>query len=71
MKSATFQLQVNLERVAVKYHPYLSRVAAFLVVVCAVSAFLYGVFLLEAVGQAAARTTAERQINDLSSQLGV
>ena len=63
--------QVKFERTAVTYQQYLPRIAAFLVVVIAVSAFLYGIFLLEAVGQAASRTTAERQIHELSSQLGV
>jgi hypothetical protein len=63
--------QTSFERTAIKYQQYLPRIAAFLVVVIAVSAFLYGTFLLEAVGQAASRTTAERQIHDLSSQLGV
>ena len=60
---------VKVERVAVAYQQYLSRVIVFLVVVCAVSAFLYGIFLLEAVGQTASRTSAERQINDLTGQL--
>jgi len=64
-------MHVTTERVAVAYQPYVPRVAVLLVVVCAVSAFLYGIFLLEAVGQAASRTSAERQIHDLSSQLGV
>ena len=63
--------QNTFEKTAIKYQQYLPRVAAFLVVLIAVSAFLYGIFLLEAVGQAASRTTAERKIQDLSSQLGV
>jgi hypothetical protein len=71
MKPAIHNLQMRTESVAVVYQPYLPRVAALLVVVCAVSAFLYGIFLLEAVGQAASRTSAERQIHDLSGQLGV
>src|SRR5258708_837966 len=67
----TQTLQITTERIAVTYQPYLARVAAFLVVAAAIAAFLYGIFLLEAVGQAASRTTAERQIRDLSSQLSV
>jgi cytochrome c-type biogenesis protein CcmH/NrfG len=70
MKPLTYSLQQNTERVAVMYLPYLPRVAALLAVVCALSAFLYGAFLLEAVAQAASRTTAERQIEALQSQLG-
>ena len=71
MTSITHDVQVKVERVAVTYQPYLPRVAVLLVVVCAISAFMYGIFLLEAVGQAASRTSAERQIHDLSSQLSV
>ncbi len=69
--TSTHDLQLHIERVAVRYQPYLSRIAALLVVVCALSAFLYGFFLLEAVGQAASLTSAERQIHDISSQLGI
>jgi hypothetical protein len=61
----------SVESVALTYQPYLPRVAAALAVVCALSAFLYSVFLLEAVAQAASRTSAERQIHDISSELGV
>ena len=62
---------MRTESIAVAYQPYVPRVAVLLVLICAVSAFLYGVFLLEAVGQTASRTSAERQIHDLSGQLGV
>jgi hypothetical protein len=71
MKPNLHTIQIRTERVAVAYAPYMPRVAAALVVLCAVSAFLYGIFLLEAVGQAASRTSAERQIHDLSSKLSV
>jgi len=64
-------IQDSTERVAVTYQPYLPRIAATLVVVCAIAAFLYGAFLLEAVGQAASRTNAERQIHSLSVELSV
>jgi hypothetical protein len=71
MKFQTHSAYANIERAAVTYQPYMPRVAALLVVVAAMAAFLYGIFLLEAVGQAASRTSAERQIRDLSSQLSV
>jgi hypothetical protein len=60
-----------IESIAITYQPYIPRIAATLAVMCALSAFLYSAFLLEAVAQAASRTTAERQIRDISSTLGV
>lgn len=71
MKELTYNMNRGVERVAVAYLPYIPRVAASLAVICALSAFLYGAFLLEAVAQAASQTSAERQIESLSSQLGV
>jgi hypothetical protein len=71
MKSKIENLQARTESVAIAYQPLMPRVAASLVVVCAIAAFLYGFFLLEAVGQAAMRTSAERQIHDISSKLSV
>lgn len=71
MYNSIHTIQIRTERIAVAYQPYVPRVAALLVVVCAVAAFLYGIFLLEAVGQAASRTSAERQIRELSSQLSI
>lgn len=44
---------------------------ALLAMLCAVSALLYGIFLLEAVAHAAGLTTAERQINTVNQQLGL
>lgn len=54
-----------------QYNGYLPRIAALMATIFAISIFLYGIFLLEAVAQAASKTTAERQIESLSSQLGV
>ena len=42
---------------------------ALLAAVCAVSAFLYGVFLLEAVGHTANRARASQDIRELKSKL--
>ena len=69
MKALEYKLQLRLERAALHYQAYLPRVAAVLAVICALSAFLYGIFLLEAVAQAGARTTAERHVRELSSDL--
>ena len=52
------------------YDMYLTRAAAALAVVCTLSVFLYGIFLLMAVTHTAGRTTAERQITNLSAGLG-
>lgn len=71
MQQLTHNIYRNVESVAVTYQPYMARTAALLAVICALAAFLYGIFLLEAVGQAASRTNAERQIHDTSSRLSV
>lgn len=55
---------------ALRYQPLLSRAAVVLACVCAISAFLYGAFLLEAVAHTAALTTAEEQIVALNAKLG-
>ena len=52
------------------YNIYLSRIITVLSVCCAVSVFLYGIFLLMAVTHTASRTAAERQINQISAHLG-
>ena len=52
------------------YNTYLARTAAALTVLCTVSVFLYGIFLLMAVTHTAGRTAAERQITNLSANLG-
>ena len=52
------------------YNTYLARTAAVLTILCTVSVFLYGIFLLMAVTHTAGRTAAERQITNLSANLG-
>ena len=59
-----------MERVAVMYQPYVSRAMALLAVTITVSAFLYGVFLLEAVAHAASSTTAQAEVQTINGQLG-
>jgi|GEM_PF-1518124 len=65
----TKQVNRGVEQAAVAYQPYLSRVLLLLVVVLTVSVFLYSAFLLEAVANAAAKTTAERNVESLNEQL--
>lgn len=55
---------------AINIRTYLNRVAAVFACVCAVSALLYGVFLLEAVAHAAAQTAAERHLTQINQTLG-
>lgn len=52
------------------YHSHVRRAVALLVAVIAVSAFLYGFFLLEAVSHAASQAEARREIAALSSKVG-
>lgn len=59
-----------MHSVAVSYQQYLNRAMASLAGLCALCAFLYGVFLLETVIHAAARQTAERQIQAIAATLG-
>lgn len=49
---------------------YVTRTIALCAAVCALSVFLYGVFLLQAVAHTAQRTGSERQITKLTSKLG-
>ena len=60
----------NVVSIALTYQPLLSRAAVVLACLCAISCFLYGVFLLEAVAHTAARASADRQVQTLSVQLG-
>ena len=71
MHEITYELNRKVERAAVLYHPHLPRVATIMVIAITLSAFLYGTFLLETVAQAASRTSAERQIKEISSQLSI
>lgn len=59
----------GIEHVAAVYQPYLNRALILLTVVLAMSVFLYGAFLLEAVAHAASKTTADAQIESVSEQL--
>lgn len=51
------------------YHRHIRRAFALLALLCALCAFLYGFFLLEAVGHAASRARASAAVKDLKSQL--
>ena len=53
------------------YNHYARRAFALLACVCAASVFLYGVFLLEAVGHTAARARAGYAITALKSKLSI
>jgi hypothetical protein len=52
------------------YHLYVRRAVAALVAVIAISAFLYGFFLLEAVSHAASQAEARREVAALSAKVG-
>ena len=56
-------------RLAITYTPHLRRALAVLAAIVALSVFLYGIFLLEAVGNTAERTRAEREIRALTSRV--
>lgn len=59
-----------MKRIAIKYNPYLTKLGALLAVIIALSALLYGIFLLEAVAHAAERTSYERELRALTSKIG-
>jgi hypothetical protein len=52
------------------YDQYSRRAFAVLALVCAVSAFCYGAFLLEAVAHTAARARASHDLSTLRGKLG-
>ncbi len=52
-----------------QYQWWLSRVIALAALVLAVAVFTYGALLLGAVAHAAGRTSAERQVRELSVQV--
>ncbi len=60
-----------MKRIAIQYNPYLTKLGALLAVVIAISALLYGIFLLEAVAHTAKRTSMGREIRELTSQIGM
>ena len=54
---------------AIRYTTHLTRAMALLAGVTALAVFLYGIFLLEAVGNTAERSNAERQVHSLTSKV--
>jgi hypothetical protein len=62
-------MQRKIRAVAIVYTPHLSRAAALFAAVAALSLFLYGFFLLEAVAHTAGRTQAQAKIQSLNSKL--
>ncbi len=62
-------MQRQLNAIAITYTPHLSRATAIFGAVIALSLFLYGFFLLEAVAHTASRTQAQRKIESLTSSL--
>jgi hypothetical protein len=55
--------------IALNSTPYLTRAMALCAGVIALSVFLYGVFLLEAIGNTAERSSAERQVRALTTSV--
>ncbi len=49
---------------------YISRAIALLTMVCTLSVFLYGFFLLEAVAHTASRSSAQHSVTVLQGKLG-
>lgn len=62
-------MQRKIRVIAAAYTPHLKTSAAVLGAVAALSLFLYGFFLLEAVAHTASRTQAEAQIHSYNSKL--
>jgi hypothetical protein len=58
-----------MHAIATTWTPYLTRAMAALAAITALSVFLYGIFLLEAVGNTAQRSAAERDIRALTSKV--
>lgn len=58
-----------MKSIAIAYNPFLARLSAILAGAIALSALLYGVFLLEAVAHTAARTAAERHVRDTVARI--
>jgi len=59
----------KIRTIAIVYTPHLRRSAALFAIVIALSLFLYGFFLLEAVAHTASRTQAQHKIRLLTSQM--
>lgn len=62
-------MQRKIRAIAITYTPPLRRAAAMFGIVAALSLFLYGFFLLEAVAHTASRAQAQKQIENLTSKL--
>jgi len=62
-------MQRKIRAIAILYTPHISRAVALFGAVAALSLFLYGFFLLEAVAHTANRTEAQREISSLTSKL--
>lgn len=58
-----------MKTIALTYGPYMTRLMALLASFIALSLFLYGIFLLEAVAHTASRTSAEHNISLHTSEL--
>ncbi len=61
--------QLALHKLAPFQH-YLTKASLVLACICAVSVLLYGIFLLEAVAHAASQTAAQRQVQQITANLG-
>ncbi|TSC69562.1 MAG: hypothetical protein G01um101456_121 [Parcubacteria group bacterium Gr01-1014_56] len=55
--------------IARTHTPYLTRAMALLAGTLTLFVFLYGIFLLEAVGNTARRASAEREVRSLTSKV--
>ena len=62
-------MQRQLKTIAIAYTPHLSRAMVVLGAIAALSLFLYGFFLLEAVAHTASRTQAQAQVHNYTSKL--
>lgn len=60
---------MRTKAIALSYGPYMTRIMAGLAGIIALSLFLYGIFLLEAVAHTAERTEAEREVAIHTSEL--
>lgn len=58
-----------MKSIAITYTPHLTRLSAIFAGVIALSALLYGIFLLEAVANTAKRASAEHQIAALTGKV--
>ncbi|HVZ75887.1 MAG TPA: hypothetical protein VG934_01290 [Candidatus Paceibacterota bacterium] len=59
-----------MKSIAITYTPYLNRLNALFAAVIALSVFFYGVFLLEAVANAAKRTDAQKELSAITTHIG-